>query len=1533
MAACACAGSLTYGGVASAQPLDANPPLPDVLLIVDTSGSMELMMDGCNVDTGLYLDGSGGGNCSGNIPCVAVGTNCSSAQVASAAPVGAPNGYCDGVTSRTPNRWATEVQALSGTLLASGGASYSCFSLPRTAGSEFATEYSYQYGTSVVTPYDINYYLNYHRPVEPIIPGSGSATTACAFGFQQGSTPAWNPSDTSGTGFVHSENPVSGSPDFAAAQIQGYTYYLPNSSPSSPAMKMGPVSPTTAGGVSTSTPTCTMSQATDGLLNYGLNSIRFGLMTIDSDTLPNTGVQSVSDSITLNLSFTDVANGGLANNLTTGMWSYYYNNSNGTWNGLGNWEQPGTTYPGGSIGRPAGCGEVGISNIPFEVGARNPAAPPWEGRMIRFPPSSVTSPAANNKTIMQAVNVMRPYGANPIAGLMDDAKAYFWVDPEGPSNSAVDTIGSCRPQYIILFSHAAPNDDLEPYCQGTANGNTGICPYDYPQYIAAGLAKGSYVQGSGVQGSQSASASGAPVKTFVVGFSLQTTLGDAGEFSSCKQILSSSNPPTILTDSAHCGTPTLNGDGGVAGNPIYASCCALAEIAVSGGTQVPYFADNQSDLNAALQAILGLISSSTTTRATPVLLPQSASSNSGGGDVAALFVSSFDPSTTAVWSGDVQRERYTCPQPSASSGTPPYTYPSDTAGDDFAYNLNNSGGQTRNVILVEPALNGSARNAAATIRPYIKGETGTPPIGFDGYSIYDGVEWGYSYTATGHNAGSSGVGITGGITTDALFPGNVCNYSQPGMTLNVSDCETIALGWLLGMQTPPSDWNTSIGTIYPSRYYTGANGTPSPFGAVYHSTPAVATPPSALLRDDSYQSFSQYYTSGYATFTGSGSEPRHTVLYVATTDGLLHAFGVDYSPGPTGQGDPYTFVGTGHANEGGTTGTQNEMWTFVPPAVLPQLMNSVGGGEAVVLDGAPVVKDTVFQRTTVGTGEDWHTTLVAGFGQAMGGYYALDVTDPSFADRGAVPNSFTPPAHTGGNSGTPATFTAGVGYMGPAGSPGAQTPPGGAMPMGPHFLWQLMDSNLFAPVGGTPAIGTVSIHDPDTTGNPLTEIGVAILPGGASTPTQSGTCLRVTCPAAGVTAGGSCTAGAAKISDASPAGYPLGPYVRQWNANACPGTLPSGSANPALTSGGGTINPAQGRSLTIVRLDTGEVLRTFTVLTDVPSNFALYGTTASFSQTASPKLTSQYAYRGRVTQADFDSPISGTPVPYPSDVGAITQRIFVGDQDGTIWRADVSDPNPNNWFVEPFIDAYNTKVQSSTAAAALANRAPIVLAPSLSIGRDGNVTLNFGTGDTNFIGTATNQNYAYAVEEVAPQLVGSSAVRLLASLDWWLPFPTAGEMITGPASVFDGGYYFATFRPSGGSACTAGEAYIWGMDFTDPASTTGVEQGASPTTVNNGGVYKLTGSSGLVQSIASGNAIIPGITITSSLACSTATATTDPATGGPMISMSSSTPPFYEISALQGKAGGLGQAAVSQVNVAVSVHSATLVDSWASIVE
>ena len=221
------------------------------------------------------------------------------------------------------------------------------------------------------------------------------------------------------------------------------------------------------------------------------------------------------------------------------------------------------------------------------------------------------------------------------------------------------------------------------------------------------------------------------------------------------------------------------------------------------------------------------------------------------------------------------------------------------------------------------------------------------------------------------------------------------------------------------------------------------------------------------------------------------------------------------------------------------------------------------------------------------------------------------------------------------------------------------------MPMGPHFLWQLMDSNLFAPVGGTPAIGTVSIHDPDTTGNPLTEIGVAILP--VERPLRRSRVPACASPARRLASQRGLLHGRrGRDLRREPGRLPARPVRPAVERQRLPGNAPIRVGESGADVGRRDHQPRARAVADDCSPRHGEVLRTFTVLTDVPSNFALYGTTASFSQTASPKLTSQYAYRGRVTQADFDSPISGTPVPYPSDVGAITQRIFVGDQDGTI---------------------------------------------------------------------------------------------------------------------------------------------------------------------------------------------------------------------------------------------------------------------------
>jgi hypothetical protein len=253
----------------------------------------------------------------------------------------------------------------------------------------------------------------------------------------------------------------------------------------------------------------------------------------------------------------------------------------------------------------------------------------------------------------------------------------------------------------------------------------------------------------------------------------------------------------------------------------------------------------------------------------------------------------------------------------------------------------------------------------------------------------------------------------------------------------------------------------------------------------------------------------------------------------------------------------------------------------------------------------------------------------------------------------------------------------------------------------------------------------------------------------------------------------------------------------------------------------------------------------------------------------------------------------------------------------------------------------------------VSDRAPIVGAPSLSVGRDGNLVLNFGTGDVNYIGTATNQNYVFSVSEVPPSKENvTSTSNLLANVNWYFALPTAGEMISGPSQVFDSAYYFATFRPSTTSGCNAGNAYIWGMDYMSPGDASGNSQ-TSPTTFNSGGVYEMTPSptttgcstntAGSAECVESGSAIIPGLTITATQACATASvSTTDPVTGGPLIQTTSSSPPTYSISALEGTTNGSSAstgsstgsgAAVAQVNIAVSVRSMTVIDSWASVVE
>src|SRR6185369_7551129 len=232
-----------------------------------------------------------------------------------------------------------------------------------------------------------------------------------------------------------------------------------------------------------------------------------------------------------------------------------------------------------SKGAPAGC----ATTSDFEVGAKNQSAPPWEGRLIPFPPYAATQlqVTTTNDRIQQEILAMRPYGPTPLAGMFDDARVFLTKDasldlgtpspslPFGPKDDPYWKNG-CRKMYVLLLSDGEPNMDLQPQCQG------GVCPYPTPDTTAAALFT-SY-----------------GIPTYVVGFALPA----APPLTSCTQL----NPVTDCN-------PV---------KPALKACCALTQIAVSGGTTKAYFADDQASLKQALSTVLATIAASSTARTVPV---------------------------------------------------------------------------------------------------------------------------------------------------------------------------------------------------------------------------------------------------------------------------------------------------------------------------------------------------------------------------------------------------------------------------------------------------------------------------------------------------------------------------------------------------------------------------------------------------------------------------------------------------------------------------------------------------------------------------------------------------------------------------------------------------------------------------------------------------------------------------------------------------------------------------------------------------
>ncbi len=178
-----------------------------------------------------------------------------------------------------------------------------------------------------------------------------------------------------------------------------------------------------------------------------------------------------------------------------------------------------------------------------------------------------------------------------------------------------------------------------------------------------------------------------------------------------------------------------------------------------------------------------------------------------------------------------------------------------------------------------------------------------------------------------------------------------------------------------------------------------------PLGAPSRAQPALLEPAARLpIRDPSFRTYATTVVPPngvYTTANQPGSALRPTMLFVATHDGLLHAFRTDEDPAITTQ----------DASLAG-----DEMWSFLPRFSLSRVaqMKLVTSPDASYLNAPITAQHVLLSRdissgaTAATTSGNWRAVVIAGAGEAGSGYTALDVTSP---DDPQVMWEITPDRH------------------------------------------------------------------------------------------------------------------------------------------------------------------------------------------------------------------------------------------------------------------------------------------------------------------------------------------------------------------------------------------------------------------------------------------------------------------------------------------------------------------------------------------
>ena len=209
-----------------------------------------------------------------------------------------------------------------------------------------------------------------------------------------------------------------------------------------------------------------------------------------------------------------------------------------------------------------------------------------------------------------------------------------------------------------------------------------------------------------------------------------------------------------------------------------------------------------------------------------------------------------------------------------------------------------------------------------------------------------------------------------------------------------------------------------------------------------------------------------------------------------------------------------------------------------------------------------------------------------------------------------------------------------------------------------------------------------------------------------------------------------------------------------------------------------------GRTIYVVDVETGAVLRRFTHTTDA-------------SDRTEP----------------IPGPVVGDAALFDTFLGSLATRAFIGTLNGYVLRVDLAGTNPALWSVDTFFDP---EVELGRA-----DVGGVFFRPTIALeAATGRAAVIFGTGNLDDLDrVVAERNYVVSVSEQPEFDPTGALVRVGGSLNWALALEE-NERMTARARVFDRRAYFATFK-SAADLCDIGGARLYALDYIGKEETRG----------------------------------------------------------------------------------------------------------------